>query len=69
MFGKNYVSDLINRSAENPADRRRFLKTASAAGLGVVGAAAAASVAGPARPRPPVTSPTRFRTGRSSTSR
>ena len=47
MFGKNYVSDLINRSAENPADRRRFLKTASAAGLGVVGAAAAASV-GPA---------------------
>ena len=47
MFGKNYVSDLINRSAENPADRRRFLKSASAAGLGVVGAAAAAS-AGPA---------------------
>jgi hypothetical protein len=48
MFGKNYVSDLIERSAENPADRRRFLKSASAAGLGVVGAAAVASVAGPA---------------------
>ncbi len=48
MFGKNYVRDLIDRSAENPADRRRFLKSASAAGLGVVGAAAVASVAGPA---------------------
>ena len=38
MFGKNYVSQLIERSAENPADRRRFLKSASAAGLGLVGA-------------------------------
>ena len=38
MFGKNYVGQLINRSAENEADRRRFLKSASAAGLGVVGA-------------------------------
>ena len=38
MFGKNYVSQLIDRSAENPADRRRFLKSASAAGLGLVGA-------------------------------
>ena len=38
MFGKNYVADLIGRSAENPADRRRFLKSASAAGLGLVGA-------------------------------
>ena len=48
MFGKNYVSDLIDRSAENPADRRRFLKSASAAGLGVVGAGLVGSVAGPA---------------------
>ncbi len=38
MFGKNYVGQLIDRSAENEADRRRFLKSASAAGLGVVGA-------------------------------
>ena len=38
MFGKNYVNQLIDRSAENPADRRRFLKSASAAGLGLVGA-------------------------------
>ena len=38
MFGKNYVGRLINRSAENEADRRRFLRSASAAGLGVVGA-------------------------------
>jgi hypothetical protein len=38
MFGKTYVSDLINRSAENETDRRRFLKSAGVAGLGVVGA-------------------------------
>ena len=38
MFGKNYVGQLIDRSAENEADRRRFLRSASAAGLGVVGA-------------------------------
>ena len=44
MFGKRYVHDLIERSAENPADRRRFLKSTTAAGLGMIGA----SVAGPA---------------------
>jgi hypothetical protein len=38
VFGRNYVGQLIDRSAENPADRRRFLKRAGAAGLGVVGA-------------------------------
>ena len=48
MFGKNYVSQLIERSAENPADRRRFLKSASAAGLGVVGAGVLAGMAAPA---------------------
>ena len=37
MFGKNFVRQLIDRSAENPEDRLRFLKSASAAGLGVVG--------------------------------
>ncbi|MGH3285650.1 MAG: ferritin-like domain-containing protein [Streptosporangiaceae bacterium] len=44
MFGKQYVSQLINRSAENPDDRRRFLKSASAAGLGLVGAGLLAGV-------------------------
>src|SRR3954453_19187687 len=38
MFGKRYVHDLIDRSAENPTDRRRFLKIAAATGLGMVGA-------------------------------
>jgi hypothetical protein len=32
------VDELISRSAENAADRLRFLKCASAAGLGLVGA-------------------------------
>ncbi len=45
MFGKRYVNDLITRSAESPEDRRRFLKSASAAGLGVVGAGLLGSVA------------------------
>jgi hypothetical protein len=38
VFGKKYVGHLIERSAENPADRRRFMRSASAAGLGLVGA-------------------------------
>jgi hypothetical protein len=38
MFGKKYVNDLISRSAESTADRARFLRSASAAGLGLVGA-------------------------------
>jgi hypothetical protein len=40
MFGKSVVTDMINRSAENEADRRLFLKSAGVAGLGVVGASA-----------------------------
>ena len=44
MFGKNYVGKLIDRSAENPDDRRRFLRTASATGLGLVGAGLLAGV-------------------------
>jgi hypothetical protein len=43
VFGKNYVAGLIDRSGENPADRRRFMKSASAAGLGLVGAGLLAS--------------------------
>lgn len=38
MFGKNYVRDLVERSAENDTDLRRFLRSAGVAGLGVVGA-------------------------------
>jgi hypothetical protein len=45
VFGKNYVSQLINRSAENPDDRRRFLRAASVTGLGVVGAGLLGGVA------------------------
>jgi hypothetical protein len=48
MFGKPFVRELISRSAENEADRRRFLKGASMAGLGVVGAGLIGSAAAPA---------------------
>jgi hypothetical protein len=41
MFGKAVVKDMIERSSENEADRRVFLKAAGAAGLGVVGASTA----------------------------
>jgi hypothetical protein len=43
MFGKQYVRTLINRSTSNPAERRRFLKSASVAGMGLVGAGVLAS--------------------------
>jgi len=48
MFGKQFVGQLIDRSAENPADRRRFLKGAGAAGLGVVGASVLGTMVAPA---------------------
>jgi ferritin-like protein len=48
MFGRNFTAQMINRSAESPDDRRRFLKYASAAGLGVAGAGLLGAVAGPA---------------------
>ncbi|ONI92086.1 hypothetical protein ALI144C_00100 [Actinosynnema sp. ALI-1.44] len=38
MFGKRYAARMINRSAENDQDRRRFLKAAGVTGLGFVGA-------------------------------
>ncbi len=38
MFGKQVVTNMIERSAENESDRRRFLRSAGLAGLGVVGA-------------------------------
>ncbi len=44
MFGKKVVVDMINRSAENEADRRVFLRNAGLAGLGVVGATALSGV-------------------------
>ena len=45
MFGKAFVRDLMVRSAENDEDRRRFLKSAGVAGLGLVGAAAMSGTA------------------------
>ncbi len=54
MFGKSVVKDMINRSAENEADRRVFLKSAGVAGLGVVGAGAIGGLPpSPLRPRRP----------------
>jgi hypothetical protein len=44
VFGKNYVTKMISRSAENESDRRRFLRAAGLGGLGVVGAGALGSV-------------------------
>jgi hypothetical protein len=46
MFGKKVVADMISRSAENEADRRKFLRHAGLAGLGVVGSAALAGTGG-----------------------
>jgi hypothetical protein len=43
MFGKQYVRTLISRSTSDPAERRRFLKSASVAGMGLVGAGVLAS--------------------------
>ncbi|MET0426784.1 MAG: ferritin-like domain-containing protein [Actinoplanes sp.] len=45
MFGKNLVRQMIGRSAENDTDRRNFLKSAGAVGLGVIGAGALGSSA------------------------
>ncbi|WP_250037163.1 ferritin-like domain-containing protein [Paractinoplanes maris] len=45
MFGKKLVGQMISRSAENGQDRRRFLRSAGALGLGVVGAGALGTVA------------------------
>jgi hypothetical protein len=40
MFGRKYAAAMINRSAETENDRRKFLRSAGLAGLGVVGASA-----------------------------
>lgn len=45
MFGKKYAAAMIGRSAENPDDRRRFLRSAGLTGLGVVGATSIGSSA------------------------
>ncbi|MCY1141590.1 ferritin-like domain-containing protein [Actinoplanes sp. Pm04-4] len=45
MFGKKLVGQMIARSSENATDRRRFLQSAGALGLGVVGAGALGSSA------------------------
>ncbi len=43
VFGKQQVAKMINRSAENESDRRRFLRSAGLGGLGLVGAATLSS--------------------------
>lgn len=43
MFGRNYVTGMINRSSESEPDRRRFLRSAGLGGLGVASAAALSS--------------------------
>jgi hypothetical protein len=47
VFGKQFVRHLIDRSAENPEDRRRFIKGASVAGMGVVGASVLGAMGAP----------------------
>jgi Ferritin-like domain len=47
MFGTRYVNQLISRSAESEADRSLFVRSAAAAGLGLVGAGLARSMATP----------------------
>ena len=39
MFGRTMVIDMVDRSAETPADRRRLLRGAGLLGMGVLGAA------------------------------
>lgn len=44
MFDNQFLTNAINRSAENSTDRRRFLRSAGMAGFGVLGAGALAGV-------------------------
>ena len=48
MFGRATVVDMINRSSENEADRRRFLRRAGLTGMGVVGASMLGGIGMPA---------------------
>lgn len=38
MFDRKFITAAVNRSAENPVDRRRFLRAVGLTGLGVAGA-------------------------------
>lgn len=49
VFGKTYVHALIKRSTSDVAERRRFLKSATATGLGLVGAGLLGSRTNPAK--------------------
>ncbi|GAB3918114.1 hypothetical protein GCM10011575_42730 [Microlunatus endophyticus] len=40
MFGRKTVMSMVDQSAENPSERRKFLRSAGLAGLGTVGAVA-----------------------------
>jgi hypothetical protein len=46
VFGRKYAAAMINRSAENEQDRRRFMRAAGLSGLGVVGAGALTTLGG-----------------------
>ncbi|MBG0737868.1 ferritin-like domain-containing protein [Paeniglutamicibacter antarcticus] len=46
MFDQKFITAAINRSAENPTDRRNFLRAARLTGLGVGAAALVAGTAG-----------------------
>ncbi|MFC4942378.1 ferritin-like domain-containing protein [Pseudonocardia sp. GCM10023141] len=47
-FNKGFVKDAINRSSENPLDRRRFLRAAGITGVGLAGVGALGLGAGTA---------------------
>ncbi|WP_344431750.1 ferritin-like domain-containing protein, partial [Amycolatopsis minnesotensis] len=57
MFGKKYASAMINRSAGNESDRRKFLNAAGMTGLGVVGATALSGLGGEVAAAAPRLSP------------
>jgi hypothetical protein len=52
-FNQTFIKTAIDRSSENPLDRRRFLRAAGVAGIGVAGVGAMAVGAGSAFAAPP----------------
>ena len=55
MFDQGFITNAINRSAENPSDRRNFLRAAGVAGFGV--GAAMLATGGPALAAEAATAP------------
>jgi hypothetical protein len=46
VFGRKTMIDMVEQSAENVSERRKFLRAAGLAGLGAVGAAAVLRTSG-----------------------